>query len=154
MPGEAAATALPERQRLIWRRDDATAQVAEPSRNRASPRRPRPGSIRPRDLRACRVLAEARHAPSIALIPDIGFRMSERRQWIADPDSGRGAIASFGARLGRWLSPTPQGCPLRGAGQVADMELVEGELEDRVRVTRILDALPEHVGRVMSLRDG
>src|SRR5437870_1213006 len=38
------------------------------------------------------------------------------------------------------------GCPLGGAGQVADVELVEGELEDRVRVSRVLDAVPEHVG--------
>src|SRR5439155_25203003 len=42
---------------------------------------------------------------------------------------------------------------LRGAGQVADAELVEGELEDRVRIHRVLHTVPEHVGRVMSLRN-
>src|SRR5439155_4378263 len=42
---------------------------------------------------------------------------------------------------------------LRGAGQVADAELVEGELEDRVRIHRVLHTVPEHVGVVMSLRN-
>src|SRR5437660_829504 len=63
------------------------------------------------------------------------------------------SMTSSTGSWGRWLPPAPPRCPLRRAGQVADAELVEGELEDRVRVTRILDTVPEHVGRVVSLRD-
>src|SRR5438876_11029984 len=66
-----------------------------------------------------------------------------------DPGKRSAAVGAGGANP----RDAARGAGLQGAAQIADAELVEGELEDRVRVHRVLYTVPEHMERVMSLRD-
>src|SRR6266487_5217888 len=50
-------------------------------------------------------------------------------------------------------SAPPRGVRLRGAAQLADVELVEGEFEDRVRILGVLYTVPDNVARVVGGRD-
>ena len=45
------------------------------------------------------------------------------------------------------------GVRLRGSAQLADVELVEGQLENRVRGLGVMQTVPEQVGRVVAGRD-
>jgi hypothetical protein len=89
MRGERRSHCLPERPRLIWRGDDATAQVAEPSGDAASPRRPRPGSIAPLDLRVSRVLAER----ALGMTPGLALAGDLHTKRLPKPDSSARRIA-------------------------------------------------------------
>src|SRR5438093_933919 len=58
---------------------------------------------------------------------------------------------------GRWRrrreSAPPRGVRLRGAAQLSDVELVEGEFEYRVRILWVLYAVPDNVARLVGGRD-